>query len=249
MSDHIRSGYWPRFPFRFDEVPSGDPRTWKYKGVSPKPHKPTDAEKRILERFLRTFCPKTSIDTNNPDWADLHATLLWFGQQPSDLQNLPAPSIIAVLGKIWIDAMTESDGGPSSADGTQGVATPDAAAVADRQPAVDSNERPKNYLFGWADIINAVGMKYSEGSRKALSRLNEFRSGPIRKPKNGGRPQVERSALIEWWNRLDMECEAGSNQRDGKRLDAETQYAYGKESNVVPGVGGALRKRRKDKQP
>lgn len=107
---------------------------------------------------------------------------------------------------------------------------------------------PKKFLRGWAEILVAVGEKNNDETRRMVKRLNELREGPISKPGRGSRPIVEQSKLLQWWNRLDLEQQDAANQREGEKLAAKFQHAYGREGTVVPEIGGAVKRRRKDRK-
>lgn len=114
------------------------------------------------------------------------------------------------------------------------------------QPAVDA--QPKARLFSWREILAALGVASGDESRRRIKRLNELRQGPIRTKGKGSQPQVERGALIEWWNRLEIEAEDQANRREGRRLESEAQYAYGRNGTVAPEIGGTIRARRRGKE-
>jgi hypothetical protein len=116
-------------------------------------------------------------------------------------------------------------------------------------PSPQPIPEPKEYLDGWQSILVALGMKNNEAERRKVSRTNKEMGGPIIVPGRGSQPKVDRARLIEWWNGLEMRWQALDNQTQGARLEAEAQHNYGREGVVVPGIGGQVKKRRKDFKP
>ena len=136
------------------------------------------------------------------------------------------------------------------------------------QVAIDANERfagtppavaPKNgteplpvpvkLLASWREILIALGMKNNREDKQKVSRLNKTYNGPIVIPGAGKQPIADRAKLIEWWNRLEIELHDRRNQARGTTADAESQHDYGRTGKAAPGIGGGVKRRRKDRKP
>ena len=72
-------------------------------------------------------------------------------------------------------------------------------------PAAATSARlaPKNYVFGWPEMLKAVDLPDTNENRRKVERLNEVYSGPIlAAAEQGGQRFADRKKLIEWWNNL-----------------------------------------------
>lgn len=58
---------------------------------------------------------------------------------------------------------------------------------------------PKCYLFGWREILTAVGLPNNATNRERVSRLNELYEGPIIVPGQGSQPVATEARLFKWW--------------------------------------------------
>ena len=102
---------------------------------------------------------------------------------------------------------------------------------------------PKQYLIGWIEILNAVGLRNDDSNRGRVIRLNERYEGPIISGGQGGQSMVEKDSLIRWWNGLEKRWgEHESRDRDAQAT-VGIQYQYGKSGNVVPEIGGSVKRR------
>ena len=61
--------------------------------------------------------------------------------------------------------------------------------------------RSGEMLFGWADILEAMGVENSRTNQRRIKRFQESLGGPIRW--QGNRPVVDRGALLAWWREID----------------------------------------------
>lgn len=128
-----------------------------------------------------------------------------------------------------------------------------------KKPAVDGagrdknatrqNEQPAEYLFSWLEILDCLNLPNDEETRRRVSRLNQEHNGPIIVTGKGGQPKVEKSKLIEWWNRLEILWKDRANQEAGKKMSGEAQHNYGASGTAAPEVGGGVKKRRRDRKP
>lgn len=62
---------------------------------------------------------------------------------------------------------------------------------------------PVQWLFSWAEILEALGRKNTESEKRRVARLNRSWGGPIQMPdKRGGQPKADKEKLLLWWNAL-----------------------------------------------
>jgi hypothetical protein len=127
-------------------------------------------------------------------------------------------------------------------------------ALEPRQPAPPADDKPppgpagaeaRKMLIGWHQITSALKMKYD--ARGAIQSLNEHYGGPIVNRGAGTKPLVYYDDLVTWWNRLAVLQQDLSGQREGAWRTAAEQHNYGREGKAAPGVGGGVKKRRRDK--
>ena len=112
------------------------------------------------------------------------------------------------------------------------------------------NEEPKNYLFGWREILDAINRKNNTEEKTRIRRLNDSpqHPGPITSSGQGAQPKVEKSKLIAWWNGLeDLFDEVNGRQRDETASVAD-RYKHGHDAEIVPNIDGSVKKRRKAKE-
>ncbi len=75
---------------------------------------------------------------------------------------------------------------------------------------------PKQYLSGWPDILEAVGLKNNDTDKNKVLSLNKRYQGPIPKVGRGGKPRVEKGKLLDWWNGLEEKFQASDAARKDK---------------------------------
>ncbi len=109
---------------------------------------------------------------------------------------------------------------------------------------------PNEYLIGWREILNAVGRP--SNSQEQVRRLNTKFDGPIILPGQGGQPKVEKTRLIEWWNRLDNLWEEQDNEEsareEGRTAATSDQYTSGTSRHSrteIPEIKGHAKRSRK----
>ncbi len=110
----------------------------------------------------------------------------------------------------------------------------------DRQPVVEV--KPKVYLSGWPDILDAVGRKNIQTEKNSVLGLNERFDGPIPKVGKGSKPLVEKSTLLNWWNGLEDQFREIDASQKNKAATVAEQYQYGRDATVFPGIGGHEKK-------
>ena len=113
------------------------------------------------------------------------------------------------------------------------------------KPGDNSTLIPKQRLFGWREILEALAMPNTDENTGRIKRLNESDCGPITaKPGRGNRPEVDRDDLLKWWEqRKDRLTEL--EQRDVDRIATIAEQSnYGRSETVVHGIGGHVKKRR-----
>jgi hypothetical protein len=131
---------------------------------------------------------------------------------------------------------------------TQPAAPP--APEPSARPSTKQAAAPRDYLFGWQDILKAINRKARD--RETVRGLNERLGGPIWIAGRGGRPRVDRAELLAWWNRLGEiykanDEAAAESDRDRKAV-GDNQYTQGREGHadtVAPDISGRVKRRRR----
>jgi hypothetical protein len=121
------------------------------------------------------------------------------------------------------------------------AASSDAAARSEDEP-------PKHYLFGWREILDALGLENGETNKRRVAQLNQLNEGPIIVPGQGSHPRVDKSRLIAWWNSLDSRWEELEQRERDRRATAESRHGFGKDGTVFPEIHGAEKCRRLPKR-
>jgi hypothetical protein len=108
---------------------------------------------------------------------------------------------------------------------------------------------PRHILFGWAEILPAVGRDDDGPTRRLVARMNRLLDGPIVRGGQGARPWAYRDELVPWWHSLRERHEAREQERLQKQLDTATtlqdRYPYARTGTVAPGIAGSIRKSRR----
>ena len=105
-------------------------------------------------------------------------------------------------------------------------------------------EKPKRFLFGWHQILDAIGLTDDKENRGRVSRLNKLHAGPIIQGGQGKPPIADDEKLMPWWNSLET-LHAESVQRvTDKEATISESYEHGREGEVVPDIAGHVQKRR-----
>jgi hypothetical protein len=107
----------------------------------------------------------------------------------------------------------------------------------------DGDAKPKAYLQGWPEILSALGKKNNDSEKTLVSGWNQKYEGPIMIAGAGSRPKVERTKLIAWWNRLEIQFETENRARDAAAT-VESTHRHGRDGVVAPEIAGSVRKRR-----
>jgi hypothetical protein len=119
-----------------------------------------------------------------------------------------------------------------------------------RPDGLSSEPPPRKWLESWGDIIRALGESRTRDFQRKLRRLVKLEGNcPIMLgKKQGAQPFVDKTELLEWWNRRHLEFVAKQQESEGAKLEAEDQYAHGRNGTVVPGIAGSVKVRRQDKR-
>jgi hypothetical protein len=102
------------------------------------------------------------------------------------------------------------------------------------------------YLLSWREILNAVNLPSNNENRRRLRQLNESHDGPILFIGQGAQPKVAKNKLVDWWNGLEQRWAELDQREADAHGTTEDRYAHGKEE-VVPGVSGHVKRRRRKK--
>jgi hypothetical protein len=121
--------------------------------------------------------------------------------------------------------------------------------VVQQSPGEDSRTDPKDYLFGWEQILSALGKKDTAKTRDQVRNANKGFEGPIKNKGRGSRPFVDKGKLLTWWNSLEERYTESEQAEEDKRATVEAKYRYGRSgAEVVPGIDGYVKRRRKDRK-
>lgn len=109
------------------------------------------------------------------------------------------------------------------------------------------NDKPVSYCFGWAQIVDAIGLKNDQETRNRIRRLNQEHGGPILVEGQGAQPKVNFEKLILWWNGLESRFEELRDKQRDRHATIAATYQHGKDAVVVPDIRGSVKRRRKGK--
>lgn len=140
----------------------------------------------------------------------------------------------------------QSVGKPAGGEQPEATSEPTKATTSQSIPP-GSNEptaTPKDYVIGWADILQALNRDNNATWRGRVERLNESHNGPIIKGATGQQPTVVKTKLIAWWNGLEEILESQQSNRTNTAATVSEQYPHGRDATVVPGISGQVKKRR-----
>jgi hypothetical protein len=193
------------------------------------------------------FPPKRRVEIRQSviglDRSGWNAELLAFvwNEYPREAEELGLPKSVA--------PEAGPRGGPMSRGGADGGLAGGSRAGngSARSRAMDEgsggDDKPKAYLQGWAEILAALGKKNNDSEKSLVNGWNQKYEGPIQIAGAGSRPKVERTRLIAWWNRLEIQFETENRARDAAASVEET-HRYGRDGVVAPDIAGSVRKRR-----
>jgi hypothetical protein len=111
-------------------------------------------------------------------------------------------------------------------------------------------------LDSWAEIFATLKegaatnvWKNTEESRRKLRKLHKETPGPIKFPKRGGQPCVEKRDLLEWIRKASHAYVASREHEDQEevavRMTVSARYPHGRAGTVVPEIGGHVQTTRK----
>jgi hypothetical protein len=114
-----------------------------------------------------------------------------------------------------------------------------------RDDASDLGQKPKEYLWSWREILDALGLKNDQQFQRLVRNLNEEHEGPIILPnRRGAQARVNKAKLLDWWDRLEILWETGGGGANTAATVAN-QHLYGRNGTVVPGIAGHVAARKK----
>jgi len=114
-------------------------------------------------------------------------------------------------------------------------------------PKREKEPAPSVYLLNWRGILAALDLKNNKEDRYRVRSLNDKFGGPIIPGGKGGQPKANKVALLEWWNRLEVEFADRANQAKGSFAEASTQHDYGRTGVAAPEISGEIKRSRKDR--
>jgi hypothetical protein len=142
------------------------------------------------------------------------------------------------------------DGQANGADDAGNLGEPEGSqkveAEAPAFKAGDDQEVAKRYLISWAEILTAIDRKNDEATRGLIRRFSDEHDGPIIFPGQGAQPKVDKKKLIDWWNHLEAVWETQANPNGADETVANS-HPYGKTAEVIPEIGGSIKRRREKK--
>ena len=113
----------------------------------------------------------------------------------------------------------------------------------------EDSEEPATYLTSWLEILDALKMKNNEDDKRKVRTLNNAYRGPIIIGGQGKSPFADKTELLEWWNGLAEKAQADADRRRDEQATVADRHNYGKQCEVVPGISGEVKNRRKDHRP
>ncbi|MDX1963921.1 MAG: hypothetical protein SFX18_12265 [Pirellulales bacterium] len=109
--------------------------------------------------------------------------------------------------------------------------------------------KPLDLLFGWREIIAALGRPYSKEEIRRIKKLSNSTVGPIPSPGKGGQICCERGKLLEWWNRLEKRHDELQQRNIDRDATTSGHYDYGQRGlQIIPEIAGAVKKQKKAKE-
>jgi len=102
---------------------------------------------------------------------------------------------------------------------------------------------PIQWLTSWREITTVLNRSHDE--YRNIKRINEFYNGPIPSPRRGAQPRVDRKALIEWWNSMEVTQWEQEGRGQSRRLSVETRQEFGRTGEIIHEIGGEVKKRRR----
>jgi hypothetical protein len=104
---------------------------------------------------------------------------------------------------------------------------------------------PKEYVWNWRELLDAIKLKNDEEHRERVRRAHEHFPGPIDMPGQGGQPRADKRKLVEWWNSLESRWLTQGEGRNTQATLAD-QYPHGRDGVVMPEISGHIQQRRSD---
>lgn len=125
----------------------------------------------------------------------------------------------------------------------------EAAQPDDPPKQTEEPQPPKQYLTGWEEIFDALGLVLSKSEQRKKSRkiyeLSESYNGPLKRPGQGCSPHVGRDAFVNWWNSIEDRRDELHQRTADRDFTLSSGYTHGRKAEVVlPGIAGAEKKRR-----
>jgi hypothetical protein len=103
----------------------------------------------------------------------------------------------------------------------------------------------RKWLFGWSEILAAIGIKGKNIRTRQIIALNRHYDGPIRQGRQGAQPVVDHDDLLRWWNSLaEMHDECSARQRD-EAATVSARHQHGRGAEVAPEISGSVKRRRR----
>lgn len=111
---------------------------------------------------------------------------------------------------------------------------------------------PAKLLFGWAEILQALGRKNGRTERNRVNSANKRFAGPIRSSgRQGGQPFADQVKLLDWWNRLETNSaeiqEQAQQDKAAREAIRKGRHNFGRDGEVSPEVSGSIKRRRRRK--
>jgi hypothetical protein len=167
-------------------------------------------------------------------------------QVADDVQRGEAPTITSA--ELWrLSALLEEEAyllacqraTPGSSD------APAPAPATPEKGELPKDLNPVKYLYGWTEILDALGLAVHQANKTHISSMNETFDGPIKRGTKGQRPLVVKDKLWEWWHQLEQRYDENRQNESNRQATVEARHPYGRTGEVVPNLGGHVKKRRR----
>ncbi|MDX1963226.1 MAG: hypothetical protein SFX18_08740 [Pirellulales bacterium] len=197
--------------------------------------------RRLIGRYLDTRPSGYAISNGHRPAQVIYTELQRAGDESTLSLRHAINAALVVLGQMMTGKPTDDAAGKLRA----------AAATMrplDSEPAPDnrraSDKPPKQWLFNFAEILDAVGMKANPENQRRIKQLNTSYNGPIIFGQKGQPPKCDKARLLEWWDNLEVEFTKSEHKPASLQAVGEETYCYGRTGKVAPVIGGSIRKRK-----
>jgi hypothetical protein len=186
-----------------------------------------EREKQAISRSAGRPDAETMHRNNYVSWdksCDQYAEMLW---RLADLVAKRLPKVYEDLRLVLQYAKWHTEREFDWTAAERELRRVEAAALQAAENGERTEQKPKQYLTNWREILVALGYNDNTEDREKVRYQNEHNDGPIRFPKQGAQPKVNKAKLIAWWNELEAQWEVGFNRARDSKPTVSDQHDYG----------------------